>query len=258
MPSLRTFALVTVAFALDPLSAAPASAGQPASRTFTAKGVKIHYLTQGKGEPVVLIHGLYSSADINWKLTGVIDALAKSHQVIALDLPGHGRSDRPAQKEAYGSQLVEDVVLLLDYLKIKKAHLVGYSLGGMVTVKLMAKYPERVLSATVGGMGWFREGSGLQKLWGKMPARDGAGPPAAFLQNVGHLAVTEAELKKITLPVKVLVGDRDPVKLLYVVPLQRVRADWPVVEIKDAGHFNCIVMPRFREEIAAWVRKNSR
>ncbi len=232
---------------------------EPASGTFDAKGVKIHYVTAGSGEPVVLIHGLYSSADINWKLPGVFAALAKDHRVIALDLPGHGRSDKPAREEAYGLRVVEDVVLLLDHLDVKKAHVVGYSLGGMVAVKLMARHPERVASCLVGGMGWFREGSALQAFWGRIPAREAAlAPPPEFIRNVGKLAVTEEELKGITLPVEVLVGGRDPVKQMYVLPLQKVRKDWPVVEVADAGHFNCIMKPQFRDEIVGWVRKNSR
>jgi len=73
---------------------------EPRSRFLDAKGVKIHFLIVGKGEPVVLIHGLHSSAAINWGLTGVISDLSKDHQVIALDLPGHGRSDKPEDEKA--------------------------------------------------------------------------------------------------------------------------------------------------------------
>jgi pimeloyl-ACP methyl ester carboxylesterase len=67
--------------------------------------VKIRYAIEGKGPPVVLIHGLYSSGFINWKLTGIVAELAMDHQVITLDLPGHGQSSRPENKEAYGVQM---------------------------------------------------------------------------------------------------------------------------------------------------------
>ncbi len=145
--------------------------GAPRSETFNAKGVRIHYLIAGEGDPVVLIHGLHSSAEINWRLTGVFGDLAKDHLVVALDLPGHGRSDKPEDEGAYGRQLVEDVVLLLDHLKIKKAHVVGYSLGGMVAGRLVVDHPDRVRSVLLGGMGWFRDGSGLQAIWEKMRNR---------------------------------------------------------------------------------------
>jgi pimeloyl-ACP methyl ester carboxylesterase len=177
--------------------------------------------------------------------------------VVALDLPGHGRSDKPKETDAYGLQMVEDVILLLDHLKIRKAHMVGYSLGGMIVMKLMARYPDRVLSGAVGGMGWFREGSASQKLWENMSPREGNRTPPACVQSVGKLAVTREELSKIDIPVKVLVGSRDPVQRLYVAPLQRVRKDWSVIEIEDAGHLNIITKQQFRDEIAGWVKMNS-
>jgi hypothetical protein len=60
-----------------------------------------------------------------------------------------------------------------------------------------------------------------------------------------------------TLQVAVLVGDQDDlIKKLYVEPLKKVRKDWPVIDIKDANHLTCIVKPQFREEIAAWLKKN--
>jgi pimeloyl-ACP methyl ester carboxylesterase len=229
-----------------------------ASQVVRIRGVNIHFLVEGKGEPVILIHGLHSSAEINWKRTGIFAELAKDHQVIALDLPGHGLSNKPDREQAYGLQVVEDVVGVLDHLKIKRAHIVGYSLGGMVVVKLLAVHPERALSATIGGMGWLREGSRLQKVWEQMPAREGARTPAAFVHSIGKLAVSEEELRRIDLPVKVVVGDHDPVGRLYVTPLGRVRPDWPVVEIADAGHLSCIVKPQFRDEIVDWVRKHTR
>jgi pimeloyl-ACP methyl ester carboxylesterase len=226
--------------------------------SFDARGVKIHFLVEGKGEPVVLIHALYSSLAINWRLTGVIAELARDHQVIAFDMPGHGFSGRPENDDAYGLQIVEDVVLLLDHLKVARAHVVGYSLGGMVALKFLARHPDRSLSGTIGGMGWFREGSRLQAFWDRMPAPEGQRTPPAFNRNVGKLALTEAELKTIKVPVEILIGDRDPVKPMYVLPLQRARKDWPVVDIEDAGHINCIIKKQFREEIAAWVRKQEK
>jgi pimeloyl-ACP methyl ester carboxylesterase len=221
------------------------AAEDPAIHTFDAKGVKLRYFTTGKGEPVVLIHGLFSSAQINWQWPGTTAALAKNHHVIALDLPGHGGSDKPDKEEAYGLQLVEDVVLLLDHLKIKKAHVVGYSLGGVIAAKFLSRHPKRVLSGTLGGMGWLREPSLLQKVWERMP-----------LPGLGKLALTAEELQAIKAPVLILVGDKDPVKQLYVEPLRPVRKDWPVIEIEGAGHFDCIVKKTFREEIVKWVDKH--
>jgi len=83
-------------FALACLLIGPAApAADPAVSTFDANGVKIRYVVQGTGEPVVLVHGLAASAAMNWQFPGIMAALAKDHQVIALDLPGHGGSDKP-------------------------------------------------------------------------------------------------------------------------------------------------------------------
>ena len=231
-----------------------ASAGLSTSDlTFNANGVSIHYILKGKGEPVVLIHGLHSSARMNWQMPGIIDDLSRNYQVIALDLPGHGESDRPSREEAYGLEMVEVVVRLLDHLKIKKAHIIGYSLGGMIALKLAARHPQRVRTVVVGGMGWMREGSFLQKVWERTPEREGSRTPAECVRSIGRLALTREELSGIRIPLIVLVGDRDPVKRLYVASLQEARRDWTVIEIKDAGHLNCIVRAQFKEEIRRWL-----
>ncbi len=234
-----------------------AVAARPMAQTFDAKGVKIRYFVEGNGEPVVLIHGLYSNAQINWQLPGMCGLLAKNYQVISLDVRGHGGSDKPDNDESYGVEMAEDVIRLLDHLKIKKAHIVGYSMGGMIAVKLMVRHPERVLSGTLGGMGWLRDGGAMQKVLQRMEARPFLQTPAACVHSLGKLAVTEEEIKAIRLPVVVLVGDHDPVKQMYVAPLTKVRKDWPVIEIADAGHLNCIIKPQFQEEIAKWLAKQT-
>jgi pimeloyl-ACP methyl ester carboxylesterase len=218
------------------------------SQFFDAKGVKIHFLIEGTGEPVVLIHGLDSSARINWQMPGTIDALAKDHQVIAIDLPGYGESDKPDDPAAYGEQWIDDVILLLDHLNIRKAHIVGYSMGGTVALKLIAEHPERVISGTLGGAGWLREDSILQKIWTHMRS--------AGARSISELALTADQLKAIRIPVEILVGDRDPMKKLYVEPLESVRSDWRVIEIEGAGHLNCIVKKQFIDELEKWLDKN--
>jgi pimeloyl-ACP methyl ester carboxylesterase len=86
--------------------------------TFDSKGVSIQYTVEGKGEPVVLIHGLCANAQFNWRAPGIIKALAKDYQVIALDARGHGGSGKPKEEEAYGIEMMEDIVRLLDHLNI--------------------------------------------------------------------------------------------------------------------------------------------
>jgi pimeloyl-ACP methyl ester carboxylesterase len=229
-------------------------------QTFDSDGVKLSYFVQGKGEPVVLIHGWLSDGGINWALPGTSGLLAKDYQVIALDVRGHGRSDKPTKEEAYGPELVEDVVRLLDHLKIKKAHIVGYSMGGIIAANFIAKHPDRALSATLGGMGWLKDGDIAQKGFAQIAKNDpNADAHAICGRSLAKLALTEEEIKSVKVPITVLVGDQDGlIKKLYVEPLEKVRKDWPVIEIKDANHFTCILKQQFREEIASWLQKNAK
>lgn len=119
-------------------------------------GVSIYYTDEGKrdGEAVVLIHGLAAHADINWRRPGINAALAEDFRVVALDLRGHGLSGRPHDPDAYGIKVVEDIARVMDHLKIERAHLAGYSLGGFLGLKFAALHPERVRSMAICASGW--------------------------------------------------------------------------------------------------------
>jgi pimeloyl-ACP methyl ester carboxylesterase len=218
---------------------------------FDSNGVKIHYVTKGKGDPVILIHGLYATGSGNWQGPGILPALATHYQVIALDLRAHGRSGKPEGEDQYGVQMAEDVVRLMDHLQLPKAHLVGYSLGGMIALKLLALHPDRVSSAVLGGMGWMKAGSPFQQFWGAIKQFGNPIVPAACLGSIGQLAVTQAEVQAVRVPVTIIVGDRDPCRWMYVEPLQRVRPDWPQRIIENATHVSCIGKPEFRAQIEA-------
>ncbi len=136
------------------LLASPGAASAQDS-TFHSGTVTIRYVDRGAGEPVVLIHGYSGSVERHWVTTGVLDSLMKDHRVIALDLRGHGKSDKPHDPAEYGPQMAQDVVRLLDHLEIRRAHLVGYSLGAALVTQLVASNPDRVETATlVAGAGY--------------------------------------------------------------------------------------------------------
>jgi len=235
-------------------------ADKPKPRWLDAEGVKIAYYVQGQGEPVVLIHGLRSSATVNWSLPGISSLLSQKHRVIAFDVRGHGQSDKPTEEDAYREELVEDVLRLLDDLKIEKAHIVGYSMGGIIAGNFIAHHPDRVLSGALGGMGWLKSGGASQWGLGQLGKRESeAKAPAICGRSLAKLALTEDEIKTIEVPMIVFVGDKDRlVNRLYIEPLKQVRPDWPVVEIEDANHLSCVVREQFRKELAAWLDKNSK
>lgn len=225
---------------------------------FKSNGVKIAYATRGEGEPVVLIHGWLASAGLNWELPGISTALAKDFRIIEMDVRGHGLSEKPKKEELYGEELVEDVARLLDHLKIQKAHIVGYSMGGIIAGKFAVKHPDRVHSVTLGGMGWLQQGGLGQWFFNQIGKKDANADAHALCgRSLAKLALTKKEIESINVPVTVLIGDKDPVKDLYVKPLQAVRKDWPVIEIKDADHLTCVLRPQFKEAIHKWLSKQS-
>ncbi|MGE5741140.1 MAG: alpha/beta fold hydrolase, partial [Candidatus Aminicenantes bacterium RBG_16_66_30] len=123
--------------------------------TFDSNGVKIRYVTEGEGVPVVLIHGWMADSSMwgrdrsgNTKLD---TAGASGFRLIALDCRGHGQSDKPHDPKMYGPEMAADVVRLLDHLKIRKAYLVGYSSGAFIAGKVAATHPERVLGVVYAG-----------------------------------------------------------------------------------------------------------
>ena len=137
--------------------AATLTAAQPSQdRWFDSNGTRIRYVEQGSGQPLLLIHGYTRSIETNWIESGVFQELAKSYRVIAFDLRGHGKSDKPHDPAAYGREIMLDAVRLLDHLRIQKAHIVGYSLGAVIAAKLLTTNPERFLTATLGGHAGFR------------------------------------------------------------------------------------------------------
>lgn len=94
--------------------------------------------------PLVVIHGLLGSAD-NWR--SHLKVWQRSRRVIALDLRNHGRSPH-AEGMRYAT-LVDDVLALMDKLSIKRAHVLGHSMGGKVAISLARLSPERVASLMV-------------------------------------------------------------------------------------------------------------
>lgn len=118
-----------------------------------ADGTRIHFMIMGEGSPVVLIHGYTGTAEGNWFDNGVAQALAGNHKVVAIDVRGHGLSDKPTDPERYGPWMWQDVIQVMNHLQIAKAHVHGYSMGGYITTQLLTHYPNRFVTASYGGSG---------------------------------------------------------------------------------------------------------
>ena len=103
--------------------------------------IKIYYEIHGEGFPIVMIHGF--SANLDWWPQSVINELSKTFKVIIFDNRGAGRTDKPDM--VYSIRLfAEDTAGLMDALKIKKAFIIGLSMGGYIAQELTLNYPEKV------------------------------------------------------------------------------------------------------------------
>jgi pimeloyl-ACP methyl ester carboxylesterase len=179
------------------LFAASAAVASPQARSFLSNGVNIDYITEGEGEPVVLIHGGGSTAAMSWVQPGIFGNLSKHYHVIALDNRGHGRSDKPHDIEKHGPEMVEDVIRLLDHLQIERVQIVGYSMGEFITEKLVVTHPERVVCAVVGGAGWSRaedDHTAIESFAKSLESGNGIAPLMKALTPPGRPAPTSEQL----------------------------------------------------------------
>jgi len=104
--------------------------------------VKLNYIEKGEGFPLILIHGL--SDDLRF-WAPLIPQFSRNYRTVALDLRGHGSSGKP-KGPYFIEQFSRDVYSLLNELNIKKAHFIGFSVGGAVVQDLAVNYPEMVSS----------------------------------------------------------------------------------------------------------------
>src|SRR4051812_34750480 len=126
-------------------------------------GAKIVYEVSGDGPPVVLVHGFGSNRVLNWKSTLWYRTLTRAgHQVIALDLRGHGESSKPHESAAYEEGgMAADIAAVMDDLGLQAADVMGYSMGAFLTIRLMCDETPRVRRAVLAGVGenYFRVSS---------------------------------------------------------------------------------------------------
>jgi esterase len=101
--------------------------------------MQLHHQTLGQGQPLVLVHGLFGSAD-NWG--SIAKHFAQHFQVISIDLRNHGRSPH-SESQTY-ADMADDLLELCDALSLEQIYLLGHSLGGKVAMQFATRYPERV------------------------------------------------------------------------------------------------------------------
>lgn len=280
--------ILLIASALAGAVASGAARAQ-ADATFDSAGVPIHYVEAGQGEPVILLHGYTDDLRSTWVETGVLPALARRYRVIALDARGHGASGKPHDRAAYGPEMGMDIVRLMDHLGIRRAHVVGYSMGGHVVAQLLTRHPERFATATLGGSSGRRNWSAgdqrrvdtesnemdegvlrsqILRLWPRdqpppdeaalramseqqMAGKDMHALAAVWRSNPDQV-VTEAEMQAVTVPTLGIVGWNDP----YLRDFQQLKAVMPqlqLVVVDGASHGQTPGRPEFVAALDAFL-----
>jgi pimeloyl-ACP methyl ester carboxylesterase len=116
-------------------------------------GVKIYYQVEGEGPALVMLHGFTGSLE-DWREAGYVDAYKNNYQLVLVDLIGHGKSDKPHNPESYTLQEYSgDLIAVLDHIKVKSTHFIGFSGGGVHCVVLGRQAIERIKSITLIGSG---------------------------------------------------------------------------------------------------------
>ncbi|WP_421871798.1 alpha/beta fold hydrolase [Pararhizobium sp.] len=266
-------AMLKIVCALFLLSAIPALAAErwqdlpdpaplpKADKTGTApvNGINMYYAVYGSGPPVLLIHGGLGYADV-WGAQ--VADLSRDHTVITAESRGHGRSTRNA--EAYSYDLMSsDYLALLDYLKIDRTAIVGWSDGGIIGLDIAIHHPERLTRLFAQAANSKIDGviptvmenktfaSYIEKA-GEVYKKISPTPTEydAFVTQISNMWASQPnwndeDLKKITTPTAIVLGDHDEA-------ISRAHTDYlastipgaKLIILKDTSHFAMLQDPQ--------------
>jgi pimeloyl-ACP methyl ester carboxylesterase len=233
-------------------------------------GLNMYYEVHGTGRPLVMLHGGFMTINA---LGPILPALAETRQVIAVELEGHGRTadlDRPLRYD----QMADDVAGLLRKLGIERADLFGFSMGGMVGLRLAFRHPELVRKAVIASALYNIDGyyPSIVAQWPGMSAESLAGSPMEqiyaevapnpqhwpiFIDKMKEAMMTfkgwpASDIQAIKAPTLLIFGDADLIRPEHALELFRLlggaRADGGMEGLPDSQfavlpgttHFNLL------------------
>ena len=221
--------------------------------------IEMWYATFGQGQPVVLLHGGLSSSDYWGNLVPVL--MRHQFRVIVADSRGHGRSTRSQQPYSY-DLMASDVLGLMDYLKLERVDLVGWSDGGIIGIDIAISHPERLHRMFVFGAN--TDPSGLIESFDRTPVfaafikRSGdeyrklSRTPDeynAFLDQIGHMWATQPhftddQLRRISVPTTIADGQYDEgIKQSHDVYMAGMIPTARLVILPNVSHFAMLQNP---------------
>ncbi len=216
---------------------------------------KIFYAVWGEGEPVLFVHGGLATSDI-WEAQ--VPALADKYKVIVADSRGHGRSSRKGGEPMHYRSMTDDLVRLLDHLKLASVAVVGWSDGGIIGLDMAMRYPNRVNKLfahaantdpsglmAAGGAAWSLYLRWAQDTYAAVgPERCDGKPDYAGLRGAlspmwrNEPRWTRTDLAKVKVPTAVALGTRDEaISCRHTLAIAAAIPDAKVVLMKDLGHF---------------------
>jgi pimeloyl-ACP methyl ester carboxylesterase len=231
--------------------------GQKGMTYAPVNGLDIHYSEQGSGDPLVLLHGGLLTIDLTFG--PVLAELAKDHRLIGIELQGHGHT-ADVDREFTLADLASDVVGVLDHLGIERADVFGFSLGGAVALELLTAHPDRVRRAVVASAQYL-DGGYRPEIHD--PKQDSPLLPTAddfAAMTAAHAEVSptpdrfaetarktqqalfplpgwsDEQLRAITAPTLVVIGDRDFVRPQHAVDMHELIPGSQLAVLPDHLH----------------------
>lgn len=181
--------------------------------------IKLHYIEQGHGQPLILLHG--NGEDSNY-FAHQIDHFSENYRIIAIDTRGHGKSPR-GSKPFTIKQFAEDLNDFMDEKGIAKANILGFSDGGNIALAFALKHPERVEKMILNGANLFPKGVKplyqwpielgyrIAKLFSKKSDQAKRNTEMLGLM-VNEPHVNPLELNDLSMPILVVAGTKDMIK----------------------------------------------
>jgi pimeloyl-ACP methyl ester carboxylesterase len=244
------------------LSAVVSAQEKPTTGYAPVNGLKMYYEVHGNGDPVVLLHGAFMTITNNWD--GWIGELAKTRKVIAVEMQGHGRT-ADIERDISGENLADDVAALLDHLKIPRADVIGYSMGGGVAMQCAIRHPDKVRKVVVISSYVRRDGMVKEALdaFPKLTADAFKGSPIEaeyqklsptpddFPKFVKRILATASKkhdfgadkLKATTAPMFFIHGDADGVRLEHVAEMFRLKGGEIHGDLKPRSASRLAILP---------------